>query len=731
MRILTFFFLLIFGIYYTQTVVSGTVFNKRGKPQKDISVTLKDTYDGATTTADGKYSFSTSETGEHILVFSGGDFEEFSKKIILEGKSIEINIQLKSKVNEIDAVVITAGAIEASDKKRATAILKPLDIYTTPGADGQVTSALTTLPGVQKVGETEGLFVRGGTGTESKIFFDGNLVNNYFTSSTPGIAGRERFNTSLFKGNIFSSGGYSALYGQALSSVLILESIDIPDRSSYNFGISPLFASANMQRVNKELTKSYGASASYSNLTLMTKLLKWETEFETAPNGFSVDFNMRWKTKNGIIKYYTLLDHNTSAVFRPTLELGYDKDGFGVQATNNYHQIHIKERMGKYKLEGNLSYAYNDNHLNISQKIGEVKTEINNIELQSHYINSKLVIDRKIKVISAIRGGIESNMSFENSLISPRNVQSFTQKYREHLTSLFAETDMGLSNNFSIKLGARSEYSSFLNRWNFAPKLATTYRLSKDWLASFAYGKYFQNPESKYLFNANPDALQYQSASHYIFQIQKNSEGQNLRLEAFYKNYEKLMKTSTINYQQVLTNVDGNGYAKGIELLWKDKKTFKDIDYWVSYSYLDSERQFLNYPTSLFPSFAAKHTASLVAKKFVMKWKTGFNLSYTYTNGRPWYNFAGGTQGILKDYNALNFSVNYLPNLGKKNAKAFTVFVLSINNVLNNKNIYGMNFSNDGQRMSPNLPPANRFIFIGAFISIGVDRTQDAINNNL
>ena len=198
------------------------------------------------------------------------------------------------------------------------------------------------------------------------------------------------------------------------------------------------------------------------------------------------------------------------------------------------------------------------------------------------------------------------------------------------------------------------------------------------------------------------------------------------------------MKTYGVNQQTVLKNIEGNGYAKGIELFWRDKKTFKDIDYWVSYSYLDSKREFLNYPTSLFPNFAAKHTASLVAKKFVTKWKTGFNMSYTYTSGRPFYNIINdnGTyqlksQGIIKDYSALNFSVNYLPNLGKKDAKAFTVLVLSINNILGNKNIYGYNFSNDGLRSSPIFPPAQTFIFVGAFISFGIDRTGDAINNNL
>ena len=78
-------------------------------------------------------------------------------------------------MTELKAVVISAGTFEASDQKRASA-LNPIDIVTTASANGDITSALKTLPGTQQVGESEGLFVRGGTASESKIFIDGTLV---------------------------------------------------------------------------------------------------------------------------------------------------------------------------------------------------------------------------------------------------------------------------------------------------------------------------------------------------------------------------------------------------------------------------------------------------------------------------------------------------------------------------------------------------------------------------
>ena len=40
------------------------------------------------------------------------------------------------------------------------------------------------------------------------------------------------------------------------------------------------------------------------------------------------------------------------------------------------------------------------------------------------------------------------------------------------------------------------------------------------------------------------------------------------------------------------------------------------------------------------PNFAAKHTASLVMKKFVLPWKTGFNASYSFASGRPYFDLA-------------------------------------------------------------------------------------------
>lgn len=712
-----------------QITVSGKVLGRGNKPLKDVSVTLKDTYDGATTDESGNYKFETSEKGNQTLVFSHPKFIEVEKAVKIEDKNISINAELKESVSEIDAVVISAGSIEASDKKRATTLLTPIDVYTTAGANGQISSAIETLPGVQKVGESEGLFVRGGTGTETKFFMDGNLVNNYFGNSVPGIKAMDRLNTSLFKGNVFSSGGYSAVYGQALSGILALESIDLPERNSADFGLSPIFASGGIQRVDKEKTHSYGVSLGYSNLALMQKILNFNTDFEKAPNSFGTNGNFRIKTNGGgFIKYYGSYDTSSMKLSSTNLDDEATSDKINQKGNNTFHTLSYREKFGRYTLNLGTSYTFNQNILNFSNLNQDGSSNFNNdIDSKGNYFNAKAVVERKLFKISALRGGIEFNNAKEETTVSIANK---TFSYKDNITSLFAETDLGINNDLSLKIGARAENSSSINRWNFSPRFAMAYRISKEWTSSLAYGIFYQNTESRY-FNEdyNPN---YQRADHYILQIQRAAEGRSLRLEGFYKKYQDLLKTNNDFYRPLAQNNNGSGYAKGIELFWRDKKSIKNIDYWVSYSYLDSKRDYLNYNQPLFPNFAAKHTLSLVAKKFVMDWKTGFNISYNYNSGRPYYYFGDDFKsGKVKDYNAVNFSVNYLPNLGKKDARAFSVIVLSINNVFGTQNEFGYNFSSNGTKSRAIVPPTNTFVFVGLFISIGTDKTQEAINNNL
>src|SRR5258705_12260593 len=138
----TLFFTLLIGItnlLSAQTTVSGKVTDKKN-PLIGVSITLKDTYDGATSDSSGRFSFKTSEKGEFILTATSVGYRPFEQTIKLEGKgTLTIDIVLKEEVTELSAVVISAGTFEASDRKRAAAVLTPIDIVTTASANGDIT----------------------------------------------------------------------------------------------------------------------------------------------------------------------------------------------------------------------------------------------------------------------------------------------------------------------------------------------------------------------------------------------------------------------------------------------------------------------------------------------------------------------------------------------------------------------------------------------------------------
>ena len=236
---------------FAQTKISGKIVDQKKQGIPGVNVYIKDTYDGTSTAADGTYSFVANDSGDVTIVCSFIGFEQIEKKIRLSGNDITFNSLMKESLNELKVVTISAGTIEASDERKAT-VLKPLDIVTTAGAQGDIVGALKTLPGAQQIGESEGLFVRGGEGNETKTIIDGMVVNKPFFSSAPDIASRGRFSPFLFKGTVFSTGGYSAQYGQGMSSVLALETQDLPEQSSSTLALSSVGIGGGYNKLWKE-----------------------------------------------------------------------------------------------------------------------------------------------------------------------------------------------------------------------------------------------------------------------------------------------------------------------------------------------------------------------------------------------------------------------------------------------------------------------------------------------
>ncbi|CAN5634718.1 TonB-dependent receptor [soil metagenome] len=727
-----------------QVTIKGAVKDEKGNGLPGCNIIIKDTYDGTVTDSLGRFTFKTSEKGEITLVIKSMGFKSMEQKITLGTETITLNFTLKEELNELNAVDITVGSFEAGDKKRAT-VLKMLDIVTTAGANADISATIQTLPGAQKVGESEGLYVRGGSAEESKIIIDGTVVNNFFFSAVPGIAQRGRFSPFLFKGTTFTSGGYSALYGQALSAVLSMESVDLPDRSEVQAGFSPIFVNTGFQELNKAKNSSWGGSYAYTNLVLYTKIVDQQPDIFKAPEAHNLDANYRYKTKNGsFFKVYAYFNSNEVGLRRPDLDSLGLKNSFRLKNQNFFTNASWRQYLGKsWKLFCVTSYSYNQDEI-----LGELQNDANtqipvtgipdldykkfNLNAQKEMLQFRTVVDRFFGALNAIRIGAEVWKNFDKNNTQLYN-GNYTGKVTENYGAAFVESDLYLNNNLAFRPGIRFEFDDLNQKSNIAPRASLSYKLAKKSTMSFDYGIFYQTPDRKY-FTDNKE-LDFARADHYILTWQYLDISYTLRAQIFYKDYRNLVKTDADNF--AATGVNGNGYAQGLEVFWRDKKTIKGMDYWISYSYLDTKRNYLNFPISAQPNFAANHNGSVVIKKFWVKHMFGINWSYNWATGRPYYNPNKTEPDYLSDrtiaYQSNNFSFNWITKVAKANA----VVVVGVNNVFNQPQIFGYNYSNRVKDEAGNLiraeinPPASRGYFLGLFLSWGVDRTKQNIDNNL
>ena len=81
--------LMFFGVNaMAQTKISGHLKDNRGKPVIAASITVKDSYDGTTSDSSGNFSFTTTETGSHIIAITQSDFDDYETPVDLNGGAI-------------------------------------------------------------------------------------------------------------------------------------------------------------------------------------------------------------------------------------------------------------------------------------------------------------------------------------------------------------------------------------------------------------------------------------------------------------------------------------------------------------------------------------------------------------------------------------------------------------------------------------------------------------------
>lgn len=707
--ILTSLLLFIFIISFGQTEIKGKILDEQGVPFSGANVFIIGTYDGTTSDENGNFSFTTSTIGNQKLQISFLSFETLTVDFVVE-KYQQKTFKLKENINALNTVVISAGTFKAGDNSKVTA-LKPLDIVTTAGSVGNIIAALETLPGTNAVGEDGRLFVRGGEAEETQTFIDGIRVPQPYSASANNVPSRGRFSPFLFNGITFSTGGYSAEFGDALSSVLLLNTIEEPNQNQTH--ISIMSVGAGLSKTKKWEKSSFTFNTSYINLApyqlIVPQNLDWNKPYETLA-GESV---FRYKFKNGLLKVYGAFDYSNFDLNQKDINLGTFR--YDLANSNFYFNTSYKGYLNdNLQLQTGFSYGYSKNTIGISDN------DLANNERAIHY---KVKLRQSFSNRFKLSVGAET---FHTNFDEQFNV--FGYGYLNNTIAFFSEAEIFLSRKVAFNLGLRSSNASVVGDFTFEPRVSFAYKVAENSQFSLAYGSFNQTAKQEYLkFNSN---LDYETNAHYILNYMYNKEGKMFRAEAYFKDYDNLVKFdgTQASFDSSFNN-NGFGYAKGIDLFWRDNKTIKNLDYWISYSFIDSERDYRNYEIQATPSFIATHNFSVVTKYWVDKLKSQISTTYSYNSGRPYDdpNMTEFMAGKTKSFHNLSLSWAYLLSQQK-------ILFFSVTNVLGIDNVFGYQYANSpdisGQFQRQAITQtADRFIFVGFFWTISDDKKTNNLDN--
>lgn len=704
-------FIMLSSLYsISQTAIKGKVTDTDGQPLPGANVMIKGTYDGAGTDANGVYTFKTSAKGKQILLVSFVGYEITEKPIEINGGELVVDLSLKSKSNQIADVVISAGTFEAADKKKSVT-LQPLDIVTTPSAAGDIYGALTALPGASMVGEDGRLFVRGGDGYESKTFIDGLLVKKPYSSTTPDLPSRGRFSPFLFSGTMFSTGGYSAEYGQALSSALILNTNAFPQRTQTELSFLTVGLGATQTYKGKDASLSVGAE--YYNLQPYFSIVSQDVKWNRYPESLGLTLTSRLRTKgDGVIKIFSTFSSGNSGLSYPEMTTPGAMQNITLSNRNSYTNVNYTRNLSGWSVKSGVAFTYDENILGLG-----------GFDVNDYNKNAQIRFAMKRKF----------NERFTLNLGGEETVNLFTEKYHEFTpdfqfrsnikdfnSALFTEAEVKPLSKLAVRFGLRGENSSVINDKKLAVRTSAAWLISKDIQFSLAYGTFYQTPEES-IMKFDPK-LGYEQAVHYIANIQYEKNDRIFRVEGYYKQYNNLVTYNAAQYFNPLTySNSGDGFSKGIDVFYRDRKSIKNLDFWVSYSYIDSKRKYRDYPAKVAPSFAANHNFTIVAKQWIQSITTQFGATFSLSSGRP-YNDPNSTQFMdrkTSNYCDLSLNVSHLTSIFGKGA----VLYASVNNVFGRDNIYGYRFYSTPNSFGvyesiPVRAESKRFILFGLFVTI-------------
>lgn len=330
---LLFLFLTFFHFSFAQkkgAVVSGKILGENETPLPDVSVIILGQHKGIATTDSGTFRVRVPADRAFALVFSYLGYRPHQQNFILaEGEEEKITVRLEPGAGTLEEVVV-----RDQRERSEVGLIRP-----NPKSVINLPSPVMGVEGLLKVfvGSNNELTsqynVRGGSYDENLVYVNDFEIYRPYLVRSGQQEGLSFINPEMVRNISFYTGGFSARYGDKMSSVLDIQ-YNTPKKFGGSAYVSFLEQGLHLEGIGKKFTYLAGAR-NRSNRNLLSSQ---ETVGSYVPSSsdlqglFTYQFNPKWSAEllgNVSATRFSLIPQSsqlTSSVFSPffSANLGVD-----------------------------------------------------------------------------------------------------------------------------------------------------------------------------------------------------------------------------------------------------------------------------------------------------------------------------------------------------------------------------------------------------------------------
>jgi len=265
----------------------------------------------------------------------------------------------------------------------------------------------------------------------------------------------------------------------------------------------------------------------YKNLAPYYSIFNTNTKFSSKPESIGGSFNARKKLgKNGIWKIMANGSHSDMGVDYYNPEAANGSQAIELINDNFYVNTTFRQNINNKVISyGGLAINRDKDKTNIDKD--EALLNDNNIQAKG---GIKYIASEKLTINTGI---VHSIYDYSREYKADGQIESLKTDFINNVSALYSEAKCQINSKIAGQAGLRAEYSSLQDKYNLAPRLSMAYKVSEGSQLSMAYGKFYQNPQSKY--STYNNRLAFEEAEHYILQYHLPIPNVAIRVCFFYR----------------------------------------------------------------------------------------------------------------------------------------------------------------------------------------------------